>query len=534
MSEKETSQKSKEQLQNKKDVQNKSKKKYKEKMTAGSWFGVLVVILLAAWVVSMPLKKYLTVNGTYITVDGEKITPVEYDFNYYQARSTYLSQYGAMIQAYAGIDISKDFSKEMYSDTMTWGDFFDEMAVKSIKQNKGLVKAAKNAGFSYDTTEEYNKLMTTIEESATKSGVDVAKYVQGYYGPYATIERIEPYLREAMVASAYYKQVTEEKAPDDAAINAYYEENKNEYDKVDYRVKMVDAVLPTEPTELADEGAVVPEDGSEYQPSQAEIDKAMEEAKKEADEALPKITTEGDLQTDMTYYNVAYAIRDWLFDDSRKAGDKTVIESESDNRCYVLSFVKRFRDESASADLRVIMVQDGTADSIYEEWKNGEATEESFAALSDKYTVDTSAEGGLYEKLNKSAMQNDELIDWVYDSKRKKGDTTVIEVEEDLTYIIYYIGQNDPEWKNSIYSELSTETMTAYLEEIGETVTVEDPHNNLKYIKIREKEEADAAASEAAEAAAAEAESAEEAADAADTEATDAADTEAAAESDAE
>ena len=534
MSEKETSSKSKEQL--KKNVSGKSKKKYKEKMTAGSWFGVLVVILLAVWVVSMPLSKYLTTNGTYIKADGEKITRVEYDFGYYQAKANYLSQYGAMIQAYAGIDISKDFSDEDYDGTITWGDFFDESAVKSIKQNKGLVKEAKSVGFTYDTTEEYNKLMTTIEDSAKDAGVDVDKYVKSYYGPYATLERIEPYLKEAMVASAYYKEVTKQKAPSDDEINTYYNEHKNEYDQVDYRVLTVEAVLPTEPTELADPKEDTPDtqiedEDAEYQPSEAEIAKAMEEAKKEADEKLTKITTEGEQQKEMTYYTVPYAIRDWLFDESRKAGDKTVIEETSSNSYYVVAFNKRSRDESITADLRVVMVDDGDANAIYEEWQGGDQSEDSFAALADKYSADKTVEGGLYEKVGKTTMQDQVLVDWIFDSKRKAGDTTVIEVEENLTYILYYVGQNDPEWKNNISNTLSTEAMTEYLDTISETVTIEDPNNHLKYIKKREKAAAaEAAASAEAEASAAAEESAATEENASDAEVSGEADTAEAAE----
>ena len=211
----------------------------------------------------------------------------------------------------------------------------------------------------------------------------------------------------------------------------------------------------------------------------------------------------------MTYYTVPYAIKDWLFDESRKAGDKTVIEETSTHSYYVVAFNKRSRNEAITADLRVIMVEDGDANAIYEEWKNGDKSEDSFATLADKYTADKTVEGGLYEKVGKTTMQDEALVDWIFDASRKAGDTTVIEVEENLTYILYYVGQNDPEWKNSISNTLTTEAMNTYLEEVEGTVTIEDPNNHLKYIKIREKEEADAAAASAeAEAAAATEESA--------------------------
>ena len=54
--------------------------------------GILVVAALVCIVASFPIRNYLTVNGTYATVNGEKISRVEFDFNYYMARSSYLNQ----------------------------------------------------------------------------------------------------------------------------------------------------------------------------------------------------------------------------------------------------------------------------------------------------------------------------------------------------------------------------------------------------------------------------------------------------------
>lgn len=86
--------------------------------------GILVVAALVCIVASFPIRNYLTVNGTYATVNGEKISRVEFDFNYYMARSSYLNQYGAYL-SYFGLDTSRDVDTQMYSDTMTWGDYFD-------------------------------------------------------------------------------------------------------------------------------------------------------------------------------------------------------------------------------------------------------------------------------------------------------------------------------------------------------------------------------------------------------------------------
>ena len=64
-------------MQRRKEEKEKEKK---EKLT-GTIIGVLVVIALAAWVISLPVRNYNTLNGTDITVADQKITKVEYDYH---------------------------------------------------------------------------------------------------------------------------------------------------------------------------------------------------------------------------------------------------------------------------------------------------------------------------------------------------------------------------------------------------------------------------------------------------------------------
>ena len=493
-------------MQRRKEEKEKEKK---EKLT-GTIIGVLVVIALAAWVISLPVRNYNTLNGTYITVADQKITKVEYDYHYYQVKANYIAQYGSILTNYMGIDTTSDFSKEMYSQTMTWGDFFDEMTVASIKRTKALEAEAKKAGFTYDPTEEYTELNEHIKEAASDLGITVNAYLKEYYGPYATTGRIEKLLKDNMVATAYYNQVLEEKAPSEEDMEAYYEENKDSYDVVDYKITTITAELPTEPTELADpvdeDAGETTEEETAYKPSEAEIAKAMADAKVLAEEAKDTVEKEGTVVECISKARVNSVLSDWLFDSSRKKGDITVIEDTSGNRYYTLAFQKRYRDETPSADVRVVMLENQDPQPIYDEWKNGEATEESFAALCDKYSQDTSADGGFYEMIPKTGMQ-DNLADWLFDKARKKGDTEIIEINDMYTYIVYYVAPNMPEWKISIKNTLTQTVMDEYLQEISENITVNDPKGNLKYIEIRAKEAADAEAAAAAE----ESESAKEA-----------------------
>lgn len=488
-------------VQKRKEEKEKEKKEERISTTVGIVFLVALVCLVA----SFPIRTYLATHETYVVINGEEVNKVEFDYVYNTSKNNYITQYGSYL-SYFGLDTSKDLSTQMYSETLTWKDYFEQNAVESLKQNKALMAEAKAAGFTYDTTDEYNTFKETIKTSAAAAGVSDKEYVRSIYGSYATMGRIEEYVKNDMVMNAYYQKLQEDNAPSDDEIQSYYEENKATYDSVDYRLTTIEADLPTEPTELADpveetaadttgttDGTAATDTTQDtaYQPSDAEIAKAMEDAKVLADDAEQTVAKDGEAHENEKKSSVNYMISDWLFDDARKAGDTTVITNDNSHCYYVVAFEKRYLDETPSADVRVIIpTEDKTGEEILEEWKNGAATEDSFAELCKKYTQDTSAveNGGLFEQVTKTGM-TEELSNWIFDSSRQAGDTVAITVS-DSTYVLYYIGQDQPEWKINIKNTLVSDTMSQHMQDITADVTVEDPKGKLNYLKVQAEESA--------------------------------------------
>ena len=487
-------------------VQKRKEEKEKEKKEEriSTAIGIVVLVALVCLVASFPIRTYLATHETYVVVNGEAVNKVEFDYQYNLTKNNYITQYGSYL-TYFGLDTSKDLSTQMYSDTLTWQDYFEQNAVESLKQNKALMAEAKAAGFTYDTTDEYNTFKETIKTSAASAGISEKEYVRSIYGSYATMGRIEEYVKNDMVMNAYYQKLQEDNAPSDDEIQSYYEENKATYDSVDYRLTTIEAELPTEPTELADpvEATTAPDadtDGTAttdttqdtaYQPSDAEIAKAMEDAKVLADDAEQTVAKDGEAHENEKKSSVNYLISDWLFDDARKAGDTTVITNDNSHCYYAVAFEKRYLDETPSADVRVIIpTEDKTGEEILEEWKSGAATEDSFAELCKKYTQDTSAveNGGLFEQVTKTGM-TEELSNWIFDNSRQAGDTVAITVS-DTTYVLYYIGQDQPEWKINIKNTLVSDTMSQHMQDITADVTVEDPKGKLNYLKVQAEESA--------------------------------------------
>ena len=321
-----------------------------KKIAIGSFWAIaaLIVVIVAVniW------GNYNKIHNEFISVDDDKISGIEFDFYYQMTKQNMLSQtlYGSMTYAdyftsYMGYDTSKDDAQQKYSSTdNTWYDYFANMTVSTIKEDKALLKAADEAGYSYDKADEdYEEFQNNVSEAASDSGVSVADYYKSAFGKNATESSIKEYVSEYLKAAAYQEQLQTDLAATDSEIKDYYEEHKDSYDDIDYRVFKIAA-------------------GSDD-------DTAKEQAKNKAIDMLEKITDEdtfsqmckeyatddekatyedssASLKSNIKKSSAESAISDWLFDSERKAGDKTVIEDSDNNQYYVVYFINRDYDSS--------------------------------------------------------------------------------------------------------------------------------------------------------------------------------------------
>ena len=483
-------------------VQRRQEEKRKEQRNKkiGTAVGILILVGLVCLILSFPIRSWLTVHGTYIVAAGEDVSKVEFDYSYNTVRNNYIAQNSWL--SYFGLDLTGDLSTQMYSNTLSWQDFFEQMAVDNLISGTAMRRDMENAGFVYDETEDYEDFVEALTGAAEDAGMPFKDYVREFYGPYATMDRLEKFIRQDLKISAYYEQLAKEKAPSDEEIESYYQENASDYDLVDYSVDTVDAVLPTEPTELADpveEDAETGESGEDasgegeeetaYQPSEAEIAFAMRQAKSQAQTKEASVLEEGEQNIGRAKSDINSLLTEWLFDSQREKGDTTVIEDTTNNRYYVLGFEGRYLNPAVTVNVRAIMTSDGNGQDILDQWKAGEATEDSFAELADQYNASmTTEKGGLLEELAVSGL-SEELVQWLSDDARAYGDTAVISPEGDtVSYVFYFLKQADPEWKLDIRNILTGEIMETYVTELTEGLTVEDPHGHLAYLKVQEEE----------------------------------------------
>lgn len=435
--------------------------------------GAVVLVALVALVVSFPVRAYLATHETYVTINGEDITKVEFDYNYNTVVSDFVSRNGTYL-GFFGLDVSQDFSTQMYTDKLSWKDYFEEMTVDNMKRTKGLKAEADAAGYEFDTTEEIAEFRSAMKDAAKEAKVSTKSYIKQLYGTYATMDAIADYVAETARVNAYYQHISEGMAATDEEIENYYQEHKSDYDSVDYYVESF-------PAELTSEA-----------PTDEEIEAAMNAACDLADAAVDTLTQTGEEMTNVKNASMETVLSDWLFAEDRKAGDTNVIEDADNNMYYAVRFTRRYLDETPTADVRVIMSQDIDGQAVLDEWTAGEATEDSFAELCNQYSADGGAvaEGGLLEDVTRDSVSSD-VAEWIFADGRNAGDTTVITTEEGYTYVIYFVSQGDPEWKAEIADTLLSYAQTDYMDALSEKVIVEDKKGKLYYLQVQAEEEAE-------------------------------------------
>lgn len=115
------------------------------------------------------------------------------------------------------------------------------------------------------------------------------------------------------------------------------------------------------------------------------------------------------------------------------------------------------------------------AERILEEWKSGDATEDSFGDLANEYSTDpgSNTNGGLYEDVAPGQMVT-EFDDWIFGDGRQAGDTDIVETQYGY-HIIYYVGATENYyWKSTVESELRYRDYNSAITEItGSYTTVE-------------------------------------------------------------
>ncbi len=113
------------------------------------------------------------------------------------------------------------------------------------------------------------------------------------------------------------------------------------------------------------------------------------------------------------------------------------------------------------------------AEKILQQWKDGEATAESFGVLANENSDDSDGtDGGLYERVYPGQMV-DAFDAWCFDAERKPGDTGIVETEYGC-HVIYYQEQLTETYRDYLVKEtMRDEDSEKWVDALKEKVTTE-------------------------------------------------------------
>ena len=452
---------------------------------------------------------------TAVNVGDVKISAAEYNYFYINFISTYLNDSNNQIIANL-IDTSTPLSKQMLSETESFADFFKMMALSDINNVVAMSEEARRNGM-YMSDDEKVSVLKSIQNSADSAQMTVDRYLEQYYGGGVTPDVILQAVERIVLSQRYSSDELNSYTFTDEEINAYYEEHRLEYLKSSYRIYKLNGEADTSGQTLTSEEV------------EAANNEAMDKAREDAKSILTKIVGEDSfnsavepymteeekeklvedadytLRKDMANSAAETEISEWLYDVSRKAGDK--LSFDTTGGVYVVYFISSGRDETPGNDVRHILASFSSAgtsatptqeqideaknkaEEILEEWNAGDKTEDSFIALAKAKTDDTGSKdtGGLISNVRSDSGLVEAFLNWSIDEARKPGETEIIETEYGY-HVMYYVGKAEPVWYQQCKAAMINEKFAAHLQDdlmpkygigedgLGMMFTIKDPN----------------------------------------------------------
>ena len=482
--------------------------------------GVIAVLAIALLVWD---SGFFQKRSTAVTIDGEDFGPAVLQY-YYQSAVNNAYYSSVMGDAdYASFDSSVDPADQVYDEEtgQTWRDFLLDEAIGDLTQVTVLAHTAQAEGYTLPEADQalYDSEMASLDQTWRSSGQydSLDSYLKLNFGSYMDEDTLRDLYADQVLADSYRTHYQDGLTYTDEELESYYGEHANELDNFGYSVFTIQASVTAETDE---DGNTVEKTEEE---TQAEFDAAKAEAQALAQEIQSRLTAGEDPQALADEYSeelysssihavtvgstlatTATAYCDWLYDGARTAGEVSLQEldrSESQvYNYYVVQFDSRERDEDPTADVRHILVSAGQspteesfaeaeekAQTLLDQWKAGEATEDSFAALAVTNSADSgsASTGGLYTGISSIDSLEPNFLNWALDSARQPGDTGIVKNESSAIqgwHIMYFVGWDDPAWKCTARDKLRAADASQWLEGLTEAaqVTRGSGLNNVK------------------------------------------------------
>ncbi len=433
--------------------------------------------------------------------------------------NNYYATYREYAATYYGLDVTKSLKDQYYNqdESMTWYEYFMQMTTSFIDQMFIMCEAADAEGLKLDDAdmETVNTSMDSIKTAAKDADMELDEYITSFFGEGVTEEQMMDYLKMTALSNKFYTKHYDAFKYTDEDYENYYKDNKTDYQYADFLTynfsfanssenseESVDQDLKDKAKAYAEDlsKCKTPEEFKKYVKSYLEENPQLVTSQSQEEMTEGDIAAAIDSAVEKTLYpKYAYEVTSeagkWLFDVSREDNETKIFEN-TDSYTVLMVTKTAYRDESTSKNVRHILFSPDNygseeeankkAQEVYELWKSGDATEDSFAKLAEEYTDDPGSKttGGLYEDVAEGTMVT-EFNDWLFDSKRKPGDTGVVKTSYGY-HIMYFVSDGEPAWKTSVDTVLRKEDFNEEYAELGQKYKVEYDQDVLNSITEKE------------------------------------------------
>lgn len=485
---------------------------------------VLVAMVVVAIVVGV--NRSIEASGVHekntvaATVGEHPISNAELSYYYIDYANNYANTYGSYLSLF-GIDPSVALDKQVIDEETgeTWADNFISEAASSVQAIYALADAAEAEGFTLpqEQQDQVDIMSNNLDSYASIYGYsNTDAFLKAQYGNGASKEGYMEYYQRNLLASAYQTNHQENLTYTDDQIREADNADPVKYSSysfAQYHIPVskfltggtTDESGNTTYTAEEREAAIAAAKVAIAPLTDSEINTV--DALNEAIAAMDiNAGTEASstVYTDQASTGINSYLSGWVTAENREPGDVTCIEIpgtvkdengedlETITAFYVVLFTGKNDNEVELVNVRHILVsfegdaqEDGTyseevkeaarasAEEILNEWKSGDATEDSFAALANEKSTDTGSNtnGGLYEDVYPGQMVT-AFNDWCFDSARKSGDTGIVETTYGY-HVIYYVGTTGQTYRDyQIVNELISSDMEAWSQELLESYTI--------------------------------------------------------------
>lgn len=281
-----------------------------------------------------------------VTLGEEEMTVADLQVYYWTQVGGFISEYYYYILYGA---ISFDYTQPLdtqvcaFDENLTWQQYFLDSAISCWQSFTCMALEAEKNGvqMSDDLRAELDNLEESLlEEAQSNDYADIQELLEANLGAGATYEAYARYLETYYTGYTYYAQKYEAFQPTDDEVQAYYEENLDDY--ASQTGKVVDVrhilIMPQGGT-YDEESATTTYSDEEWDACYTRAEEILNEwlAGEKTEESFGELAnthsedtgsnTAGGLYTGVTEGYMVEAFNDWCFDESRMPGDYGMVQT---------------------------------------------------------------------------------------------------------------------------------------------------------------------------------------------------------------